>query len=49
MPLSEFTPQVIQGFERGEETIAIGAAAQWYGRFEEGKQQAAEEMARRGV
>jgi hypothetical protein len=32
-------------FERGDGVIAIGAAAQLYARFEEGKQEGTDEMA----
>ena len=50
MPLVEFTPQVMQGLECGDETIAIGSAAEWYAKHENGKQENTDAMySQRGV
>jgi len=50
MTLAEFTPQVMQGLERGDDTIAIGSAAEWYAKHEKGKQEGADAMySQRGV
>jgi hypothetical protein len=44
MPLSEFTPQVMAGFEKGDHDIPIGTAAQAYEQHEKGKQEISDKM-----
>jgi len=44
MPLREFTPKVMEGLYRGDETISIGTAADSFAKFEEGKQEAANRL-----
>jgi len=49
MPLSEFTPKVMQGLEQGNDVIPVGACAHWHAKYEEGKQEVADEMHKKGV